>query len=226
MSFLTIQSYRTLTGLPLVGVNDNYINYKLNQLSKSLVLLTGQNWDVQIAKLHIKDSQTKVTFNQAHQETGLIISAKDRGDTAWKILIKDTDYQIIYPSFISSNPAVGIDMRCYKCICECESIKIEGLPFWQNSLPDDLLQILIDQLETLLKLDNNSYTNGQIPLSAMVNDIKRESDQTRLVDWVDNSVEINMLKAKLSNGVNHEDYWSFIEPYRLASMKLYQRARL
>ena len=222
MSFLTIAQYRTLTGLPLVGVNDSYVNYKLDKLSKALIALTGQNWLGITSRVHIKDGHTRVIFNQAHQETGLIISAKHRGDSAWQVLVKDTDYQIIYPNFISANPAIGIDMRCYKCVSECELIKIEGLPYWQIGLPDDLMDILIDQLETLLKLDASAYTNGQIP----INDIKRESDQTRTVEWFDNSTELNLLKTKMAKGVGFDDYWSIIEPYRLASINLYQRIRL
>jgi hypothetical protein len=231
---LTIAQYRTLTGLPLVGVNDLYVDFKLKTWSKQIDKLTTQNWSTQTSSDFTVDVQScgEYLFKfQAMEKAGLQISVRHKRQTNWIPLTEHTDYKLLRPDFdtvvadeiIASQPIIGLDFRCYRCNCECQEFKITGEKFWHNGIADDLQSILIDLVENLLKVDNQAYTGGIIPIQNALNDVKRESDQTRSVEWNIDTDKIAKINEKLRLGVNAPEYWNIIEPYALASMNLYRR---
>lgn len=237
MQYLSILEYEALYGT-ILNPNTLYINTKIQNWSRQIEELLGQSFGTTTRiKNLIIDVNTcgEYLFKfKAFQPTGIKVSVKLKGSDSWQLLTKGVDFDFIYPDFdtivlnsaVILDPIVGVDFRCYRCNCECEEFKIEGLNFWNSTLPDDLKTILIDLLETLLKTDPNAYLDGLIPNNILVNDIESERDQTRSVSWFVDTDKIKILNKKLKDGVSFNDFFNIYKKYKLASLNLYKRFKL
>lgn len=233
MSYLTLAQYQTITGLTLTGVNSIYVDFKLKEYSRQIEQLTGQNFGTvpnpQVVIKKIKQcGDFRIQFGAWLQQP--IIQTKRINQTSWQTLTPQTDFNWIYPSFETfvngvrqSKPIVGIDFSCLSCRYCCEEVKIDGDNRWSNGIPDDLMAILLELTANLLANDPMAYTNGQLPLASLSNQVRSETDQTRSISWFRDDANQKLANQKLVNGVNHPSYTNLLMNYNYYNFNLNRR---
>ena len=237
MAYLTIAQYRTQSGQSLTGLSDGYIDFQLAKWSRQITRLLNQDFtstvNNQTLLVDVKNCGNFVFKLKAFLETDLIVKVKTKQNPIWTVLVKDINYQVIYPKFdtyvndtLQTKPVTGLDFSCYRCNCECEQFQIIGDHRWSNGLPDDLRDILYNLIETMLTIDSKAYTTGIIPIKLKLNDIQIDRDQTREVRWFLNENQIITAQDKMRLGINYPEYWEVLEKYIKASINLYQRIRI
>lgn len=234
--YLTIAQYATLTGKNITGINVIYADFLLKKWSGQIEEITKQYFfspNLQILDKNFRYcGDYKLEFS-AFQKENLIVSVRHKKSTQYTVLIPNTDFEYKFPDFntvvndvIINKPVVGLDFSCYRCNCECEKVKIEGNNSWSLAIPDDIRNLLIDLLENELRVNNEIYTNLQIPANKAINEIVRDTDLTRTIQLRTDDKLLDLTRAKSALGVFHPAYLSVLAKYKLASINIYKRFSL
>lgn len=231
MSYLTISQYQQKTGLALTGVNSVYLDYKLQNWSDQIDELTATSFRIPTlpsTKTVIAKS-SNINFGAFHNA---IISIKSSRSSSLQPLVENVGYAFKYPSFRTFigdveavNPVIGIELY-QTLLCSPLIIQIQGLEYWFSSLPNDLINVLYQLIDTTLNLDEKAYDSGMLPPQIMQKQLSGERDQTRSVNWNRDSKHLENQMSKLRAGVNHHDFGSVIHKYFRHSLNLTQSINL
>jgi hypothetical protein len=232
MAFFTSTQISTLTGQSLVGVNIANLDLRLQLLDYQIQSLTMQNFgtvpvpNVQTKKV-IHCGQKKWYFGGYIQKPKIFY--KQRGNSNWIEMIEGSDYEYIYPDFVTTvdglvvnSPVVGVDFRCLSCRCACEDLKVEGDKRWSSGLPDDLrflyIQIISDFIanDPALQTATGNTTCSDFP-------IKSEKDHTTSVEYVVNEDLIKQSQSNSKNGFNSALFTPFFTKYSRYNFNLNMR---